>query len=181
VPADLSRSQRWGGNVAKYDAGGRQGLTPWQKPLYTYQLGFTNVTSTKRDQIVSLVNSVKGTVYPFWFADPYDAVGSAMVVRSGITTGSVRVFDTNSFSIRPASLQVSTLFSALSGYVTNGTEFNYNMESGYVVLVTKSSTDVWGVRSLSTLFKKCFFDEDYTDQSRLWSIWNTGLVFEERL
>ena len=181
VPADLSRSNRWGGNVAKYDSGARQGLTPWQKPLYTYQLGFTNIGSTQRDLIVTLVNSVRGTIYPFWFPDPTDAVNSAMVVRSGITTGSVRVFDTNSFVVRPASLQVSTLFSALSGYVTNGVNYNYNMESGYVVLVTKASTDVWGVRSLTTLFKKCFFEEDYADQSRLWSIWNTGLRFEERL
>jgi hypothetical protein len=181
VPADLSRAIRWGGNHARYDSGAAQGLTPYAKPLYDYGLGFRNINETKRDQIVSLTNSVKGKTFPFWFPDPYDYVNSNLVVESGIAAGSVFIYDLNSFQIRPASLQVQTLSSALSGYVTNGTEFNYHMESGYITLVTKASTDVWGVRSLFTLFKKCFFKRDYSDQSQLWNIWQSGLEFSEQL
>ena len=181
VPADLKREHKWGTNQVRYDSGARQGMTPYARPLYAYELDFQNMQPAKRDQVISIVNSCKGMTYPFWFADPYDYVNSALVVRSGISAGSVQVFDTNSFQIRPASLQVSTLHSALSGYVTNGTEFSYNMESGFITITTKASTDVWGVRSLYTLFKKCFFDRDYSDSSRLWGSWQSGIQFSESL
>lgn len=179
VPADLNRRVRWGGNTARYDSGAKQGLTPFTQPLYTYDLNFQNMNPSKRDLILTLINSVRGTVSPFWFPDPTDAVNSVMVVRSGITTGSVRVFDLNSFYIRPHTTDVATLFSSLSGFVSNGAEYSYNVTSGFVTVNTKAATDVWGARSLDTLLKKCSFTDDYGDSTRLFGIWNTGMRFEE--
>lgn len=182
VPANLNRDFNWNTNKVKYDSGARQGLTPFSRPLYRYQLGFQNILAAKRDQIVSLVNSVQGATGTFWFPDPYDYVNSVMVVRSGITNAAtVQVFDTNSFLLQPASLQVQTLASATSGFVTNGAEFSYNMESGWMTVNTKATADVWGARSLNVLFKKCSFEKDYSDASQLWGVWGAALTFEEHL
>lgn len=182
VPADMQRDMFWNTNVVKYDSGARQGLTPFAQPLYRYRLNFKNIMQTKREQLTGLVNSVQGTTGSFWFPDPNDYVNSCLVVRSGLTNAAtVQVFDTNSFTIRPASLQVQTLASATSGFVTNGAEFSYNMESGWMTVNTKATTDVWGVRSLTTLFKKCSFSQNYGDSSQLWQVYASGLQFEEHL
>lgn len=170
----------WGGNTARYDSGAKQGLTPFRQPLYKYDLGFTNINSTKQAQIISLINSVRGTVSPFWFPDPFDYVGSVLAVASGVTTGSVRLFDLNSFYIRPHTTDVATLFSSLSGYVSNGAEYSYNIDSGFITISTKAVIDVWGARSLDTLMKKCSFTQDYSESTRLWGIWNTRMTFEEQ-
>jgi hypothetical protein len=149
--------------------------------MYQYQLSFKTMAPAKRDLLMSLVNSVKGTLKPFWFADPYDYVNSAETVGSGITTGSAFITDQFGYYIRPYSTQVATLFSSLSGYVSNGNEYSYNVDSGMISITTKNTSDIWGVRSLTILLHKCSFDRDYSDVSRLWEIWNANISFTEQL
>jgi hypothetical protein len=70
------------------------------------------------------------------------------------------------------------LFSALSGYVTLGTNYNYNQDDGILTLVTKASTDVWGVRS-AEYYRKVAFDQPYREVARRWNIFGVTLSIQE--
>lgn len=181
VPADFGRTINWGGNSVKFDSGVRQANTAFVRPMYNYNMNFRNMPPEKRELILTLVQSVRGRIFPFWFPDPYDYVNSAQLVSSGVTVGSFNVVNEYGHSIRPSSTQVSTLYSTLSGYVSRNVHYTYNFNSAFITVISKNSTDVWAVKSLSGLFKKCSFDSNYSDTAVLWNIWNANINFTEQL
>lgn len=181
VPADFRRTINWGGSKVKFDSGARQSNTGFVRPMYSYDMGFKNMPPAKRDQLLTLVQSVRGTIDPFWFPDPYDSVNSAQTVGTGITAGSANILNQYGHLIRPTSVQVSTLYSTLSGYVTRGTHYTYNLNSAFITITTKNTGDTWAVQSLGGLFKKCSFDQDYSDTGVLWNIWGANIAFTEQL
>jgi hypothetical protein len=181
LPADFSRTTRWGGTKVRFDSGARQANTAYVRPMYNYEVSFTNMPEGKRAQLLTLVQSVRGTIDPFWFPDPYDYVNSAQIVGTGITAGSANVVNEYGHLIRPTSVQVSTLYSTLSGYVSRDTHYTYNLNSAFITITTKNTGDTWAVQSLNGLFKKCSFDQDYADTAMLWQIWGTSIRFMEQL
>ena len=179
LPAGTSRMKDWSANVQEYDSGDSQGLSPWIKPLYRYSLPLNNYTEIKQSSIWHFWDLVKGATIPWLMRDPYDyAINSVMGVRSGISTGTLFLYDVNSYMVRADTTTVGSLFSALSGYVKLGTDYNYDQDSGVLTIITKSNTDVWGVRSMFYL-KKCRFSGDFNETSPLWNTFNATLQVKE--
>jgi hypothetical protein len=178
-PGGTTRMKDWNSAQQDFDSGDRVGLSNWIRPLYRYTLPIQNMTEIKQSSLWAFWDSVRANAFPFLLKDPYDnAVNSVMGVRSGTSTGTLFLYDTRSYMVRADTTSVGSLFSALSGYVKLGTDYNYDQDSGVLTLVTKSNTDVWGVRSMS-YFKKCFFRGDYKETSRIWNIFNGQLQIDE--
>lgn len=181
LPAGTSRMKEWNSTVQAYDSGDAQGLSPWIRPLYRYTLPLNNYTEIKQSSLWHFWDLTKGPTIPFLMRDPYDyAINSVLAVRSGISTGSFFLYDTHSYMVRPDTTTVGSLFSSLSGYVTLGTNYNLDQDSGVFTILTKSNTDVWGARSVFYL-KKCRFSGDYNEASPLWNVFNANLTIKEVL
>lgn len=180
LPADLGREKSWGDNQILYDSGVMQGDSPYIKPLYRWTVPFKNYTEIKQSSLWAFWDKVQGRTFPWLMKDPYDYfVNSVMGVRSGITNAAtLQVFDTNSYSVRPDTLYIGSLFSTLSGYVRLGIEYGIEQDTGILTVNTKAVTDVWGVRSLF-YFKKCTFRAPYQEKSPLWNIFNTDFTIWE--
>lgn len=180
LPAGTERFKSWGESDVLYDSGERQGLSPYIKPLYEYSLPLHNYTEIKQSSLWAFWDSVKGRTSPWLMKDPYDyIVNSVMGVRSGITNAAtVFIFDTNSYMVRPDTTTIGSMFSTLSGYVRNGFEYSLDQDTGLVVVNTKATTDVWGVRSMQ-YYKKVKFASDFKETSPMWNIFNATLQVKE--
>lgn len=181
LPGGTSRMKDWNAGVQEYDSGDSQGLSPWIKPLYRYTLPLNNYTEIKQSSIWHFWDLVKANVIPFLMKDPYDyRVQSVLAVRSGISTAASTLFlyDTNSYMIRPDTTTIGSLFSSLSGFVTLGTNYNFDQDSGVLTITTKSNTDVWGARSMQ-YYKKCRFAGDFNEASPFWNTFNATLTVRE--
>ncbi len=179
APANTGRFKNWNAAEIAYDSGDRQGLTAFIRPLYEYSLPLQNYTEVKQSSLWSFWDAVKGTASPFLMKDAYDnSVASVMAVRSGISTGTLFLYDTNSYMVRADTTSIGSLFSALSGYVKLITNYNYDQDSGVLTLVTKSNTDVWSARSMS-YYKKVKFTGKFVEQSPLWNVFRGQLDLVE--
>lgn len=179
LPAAITRTWNWGENSVDYDSGESQGDTPFVKPLLVYNVPIKLFTEIKQSSLEAFQNGTQGMTRPFLMKDPYEyQVGSVLAVRSGIAAGTTFFYDTRSYMVRPDSTTVSTLFSALSGYVTNGVEYSADQDSGVLTVITKSNTDVWGVRSME-YFRKCKSTTQYSETLTLWNIFGTTLAIRE--
>ncbi len=179
LPAGTDRFKNWNEAEIAYDSGDSQGLTAFLKPLYEYNMPMQGYTEIKQSSLWSFWDRVKGTVTPFLMKDPYDyAVNSVLAVRSGISTGTLFLFDTNSYMVRPDSVSVGSLFSSLSGYVNLITNYTLDQDSGVITIVTKSNTDVWGARSMS-YYKKVKFTGAFKEASPIWNVFHTNLSLKE--
>ena len=180
LPANLSRVKDWNENVTVYDSGEFQGDTPYVKSLVKYTFPIKLMTETKQQAIWNFVDLVKGKTQPFLMSDPYSfQINSTMAAGSGVTNAATLfIYDVIGYMVRPNTATVSSLFSALSGFVTMGQEYGIEQDTGILTVNTKDVTDVWGVRSM-TYYKKVHFDESYTDTSILWNLFSGQIVIQE--
>lgn len=181
LPAGLQRIPYWQNDDVDFDSGAFQSRTTFLRPLYRYTIPFQNFNETKQALIIDFWNARRGKAQPFLMKDPYDyAVSSVLGVRSGIVVGSAQLFDTNSFFVRADTTTIGSLFSSLSGYVTLGSEFQYDQDTGVLTVNTKAATDVWGVRSME-YFRKVRFKSDYQETATIWNVFNAQLTMWEVL
>lgn len=179
MPAELDRTPYWKVDAVNYDSGAYQAVTPFQKPLYRWSIPIKLMTEVRQSSLFNFWNSLKGRTQPFLMKDPYDfRVNSALAVNSGTGAGSLFLYDINSYSVRADTTTIGSLFSAISGYVTLGVEYNYNQDTGVLTVVTKSNTDTWGVRSMQ-YYRKCVFGEDYRERSIIWNLFGAQLSIKE--
>jgi hypothetical protein len=181
LPAETSRERNWGELTTPYDSGAFQGMTPFQKPLYVWDIPFKNVNEIKQGSLSAFVDAQRGMVTPFLMKDPYDfRINSVLAVRSGISAGTFYIYDTNSFFVRPDTTFIASMASTLSGYVLIGSNYAIDQDTGVMSIVSKAANDVWGVRSLQ-YFRKCVFDNTYRERSILWNIFQIGVRVKEIL
>ena len=180
LPAQMTRKLRFNAAVARYDSGARQAFSPWSKPLYEWQIPWKNINETKQATLQSFANDMFGPVTAFLMKDPYDyRINSVLLCSTNQTNGStLYIFDTKSFYVRADTTTVATLTSNLSGYVSLGTEFSYEQDTGILTINTIGATDFWTVQS-AQYFRKVAFKDDYSDQSPIWNIFNTNIAIEE--
>jgi hypothetical protein len=184
LPAGTDRTPFWQMDENFYDSGAHQAMTPYARPLYRYAIPYRNFTESKRAVLLSFWNQQRrqGNA-PFLIKDPYDyAVASVEAVPFGFATGSgsVRLYDTSSFFIRVDTTTVASLFSALSGYVRNGVEYSYNIETGLLTVNVKNVNDTWGARSLE-YFRKVVFAPgyQYREQGVIWNVFEANVELQE--
>lgn len=171
LPANLQRQQNWGENVVTYDSGATQGESPFLRPLYIWTVPIKLMTEIKAGSLWSFNYATKGMTKPFLVKDAYDfAVTSVLAAGSAtINASTLYLFDTNSFFVRADTTTVGSLFSAMSGYVSNGVEYAYDQDTGLLTVNTKALNDVWGVRSM-TYYRKARMSQSYKETSQLWNI-----------
>lgn len=175
----LTRVKSWGANIVRYDSGMRQSDTAFLKPLYNWSFSIPYMNEFRQSSLWHFIDQQRGEVDPFLMKDSYDyQINSVLAVRSGLSTGTLYLYDTNSYMVRADTTTIGSLFSSLSGYVTLGTNYSYEQDTGILTLTTKASTDVWGVRS-AQYFKKCAFAQPYQEQSPSWNIFGASIVIEE--
>ncbi len=181
LPGGLKRTKKWNGNEANYDSGARQGFTAWKKPLFTWAIPWKNINETKQNTLTSFADDVRGTVDAFLIKDVYEfAVGSVTLVSTNATQGgTLQTFDTKSYSIRVDTTGIGSLTSALSGYVTLGTEYDYDQDSGVLTVNTINAVDHWSNPTTIEYFRKAHFKDDYSDTSIIWNQFSAGVVIEE--
>lgn len=181
LPAEIRRTLRVNANVARYDSGARQGFSAWKKPLYRWEVPFRNMNEIKQNTLAEFSKDVFGPVMPFLMKDPYDyTVASVTLVNTNQTQGStLQTFDTRSYSIRIDTTDIATLTSALSGFVTLGSEFGYDQDTGIMTVNTINAGDHWSTPTTVEYFRKVAFADDYSDTSPIWNIFNTNIVIEE--
>lgn len=179
LPAGIGRTRDWKTDGQRYDSGAWQAMTTYTRPLFQYQIPFQNINEVKLGLLTTLADSVQGTTLPFLMKDPYEyQVSSVLAVASGVSAGTLQLYDTRSFFIRADTTTVGSLFSALSGYVKLGTNYNYDQDTGILTIITKSNTDAWGVRS-AEYFRKVHFANNFQDQAVLWNIFNATIQIDE--
>lgn len=180
LPADLDRTPSWNTDRVRYDSGARQGFSTYARPLWEYDVSFSNMNEVKEAVLVTFIHSVRGMTDPFLMKDPYDfRVNSVVAVRSGITNAATLfLYDTRSYQMRVDTFSIGSLFSSLSGYVRLGVEYGYEQDTGLFTVNTKAATDIWGVRS-GEFFRKCAFISDYRERSRLWNQFGATVKIEE--
>jgi hypothetical protein len=170
MPAGMERLKHWGEDVQEYDSGEMQGISPYAKPLYEWSLPFQNYTEIRQSSLWSFYDAVKGRTTPFLIKD---------AVNSGPTSGSLYLYDTNSYMVRADTTTIGSLFSALSGYVRLGTNYNYDQDNGIFTITTKANTDTWGVRSMQ-YFRKARFMTQMREASPIWNVFKTNLTIKEQ-
>jgi hypothetical protein len=180
LPANIDRNAFWKVDKVKYDSGARQAMSTFVRPLYRYRIPIPVYNEIKQSSLMYFWNQVKGETLPFFMKDPYDYwVNSAIVVRSGlISAATIYMYDANSFKIYPDTTTVGSLFSSLSGYVTAGSEYNIEQDTGILRVNTKATTDVWRVTSIQ-YFRKCALEQTYNERAIIWNIFGTELTVEE--
>lgn len=178
--ATMTRQKAWNENSNVYDSGDVQGFTNWVRPLYRYTLPISLYTEIKQSSLWAFWDIVRGTTLPFVIKDPYDnCVNSVLAVDSGVTNAATAfLFDTNSYFVRADTMAIGSLFSALSGYVTLGTNYNYDRDSGLLTVVAKATNDVWGARSMS-YWKKVKFNSQMVENDLMWNTFATALTLIE--
>lgn len=178
MPGGTDRTFRWGTSVQFYDSGASQGNSPFLRPLIDYNMPLSNINEIKQTSLNYFINVLtRGPTIPFLMKDPYlFRVQSVLAVRSGYASGSgtLNLYDLNSWFIRADTTTIGSLFSATSGYVRLGVEYNYDQDTGVFTVNTKLVSDVWGARSIEH-FQKVRFVNDYREQSPIWNIFGAQL------
>lgn len=180
LPAGMSRLRDWNEGVDNYDSGASQGISNRVRPMYRYQIPFQNINENGQGSLSSFVDDLKGRTTPFLMKDPYEfAVDSNIAVRSGLTdAATLQLYTVKSFFVHADSTTISSLFSADSGFVRLGVEYDYDQDTGLFTINTKDTTDVWGVRSMQ-YFKKCRLDQQYADTGIIWNQFSVRLSIRE--
>lgn len=179
VPAGGSREPFWNSGVQAYDSGVKQGVSYWSRPLYEYKIPWKNIEATAQSSLESFYNSMKASATPFFFGDPYDhIITSASIVSTGTAPTSFYMYDVNSYRVYPASGNL-TITSALSGTLTEGTDFSVDHETGIIVAsLQPTSSDYWYVSS-AEFFKKCRFADGAQFIQPIWGQFSIGLTLRE--
>lgn len=175
LPGSLTRQFIWNEDVDVYDSGESQSATAYQKPLLLWNIPIKLLPDTRQNSLAQFWNNQKGRTLPFLIKDPrYSQITSVLAVDSGITgTGTLFLYDTNSWMVRADTTTIGSLFSSLSGFVKLGTNYNYEQDTGIMTLITKASTDIWGCRSIE-YFRKARFDNQYNPVETIWGIFEVS-------
>lgn len=182
LPADLGRIWQDGVTDAVYDNGARQASTAFTKPLLNYTIPMPAILETRESSLTNFffgTGNRFGQLRPFLLKDPYlFQVTSVLGVRSGITVGTLFMYDTNSFSIRPDTTTIGSMFSALSTYVRLGFDYQLDQDSGILTVNTKASNDIWGVRSIE-YFRKFYNASPYANTGKIWNVFALNISLKE--
>lgn len=181
LPADTERVRDWASEQTFYDSGAFQGGTRRFKPMWTWEIPWKNINIIRQSSLQALFDATHGGGGPFLIKDAYEfRVNSVLAVRSGITNAAtVGLFDTNSWFIRADTLTIGSLFSSLSGFVTLGTQYQYDQDNGVLTVSTKATNDVWGVRSAEYYRKAVFVSGAYKDRGIIWEQFNMSHTVRE--
>lgn len=181
LPAGLTREFDWNDSRMRYDSGARQGLTPYLRPLSNYSVPWKNINEVKQSAIQSFWNLQKAGVTPFLMADPIDfRVNSVFVVSGDAVTepGSLNIFDLSSFFIRVDTTTIGSMTSNKSGFVTLGSEYDYDQDTGRLTVMSIDTDDSWHANSLQ-YFRKCAFTGTYRETGLMWNQFSLRLSIEE--
>ncbi len=181
LPAGLQREFDWNESSMKYDSGARQGLTPYLRPLNSYSVPWKNINEVKQSALSSFYNLQKGTVEPFLMKDPIDfRVNSVFVVSGDAVTepASMNIFDLSSFFTRVDTTTLGSMTSNKSGWVTLGSEYDYDQDTGLLTVKSIDGDDSWHAESLQ-YFRKCAFTGAYRETGIMWNQFSLRLSIEE--
>jgi hypothetical protein len=175
VWADFDRTPIWAEEVNYYDSGERQGSTAWQRPLYRYAIKASNITEVKQSSLHNFWNQQKGQVTPFLFKDPYDYKANGITQPAAASGSGFYLRQVNSYKVIPDSGNF-LIRDSRSGNLVSGSHYVASLDNGWIqVLVAQSST--W-VASFE-FFRKVAFSDQYSEQSKIWNIFDTTIVIQE--
>jgi len=80
--------------------------------------------------------------------------------------------------IRADTLTIGSLSSTLSVFVTLGTEYQYDQDTGIITANTINATDVWGVRS-AQYFRKVYITRNYREAGIIEGQFSGDIVLQE--
>lgn len=181
LPAGLTREPFWNTSKIRYDSGARQATTPYKRPLMRYNIPFKNVNEVKQSAVFSFWNLQKGTTTPFLMKDPIDYLINSVFVVSGDAVSepaSLGVFDVTSFFVLVDTTTIGSLTSNKSGFVTLGSEYDYDQDTGKLTVRSIDNDDSWTAQSLS-YFKKVAFEAQYRETGIIWNQFGFVLRIEE--
>ena len=180
LPAGLTRAPFWNESVAKYDSGARQATTPYVRPLMKYQIPFRNINEIKQSGLFSFYNLSRGMTDTFLMKDPIDfEVNSVLVVTTNQTDPvSTNIYDLSSYFIRVDTTTLGSLTSNKSGFVTLGSEFDYDQDIGLLTINSIDIDDFWTAQSLQ-YFRKCAFEQQYRETGIIHNQFSVNLTIEE--
>lgn len=181
-PANYDREPLWNSEGSMYETGAAQFSTTYFRPLYNYRLSYENAQDTRRKLIEDFWNGRRGGTLPFLFTDPkteHHFVGS---INTGffVTSRAGRFYDTNSWQVIPMSGSF-TLFTTLSGALTNGVHYAYSQDNGTFAIFTTALNSSDTYRWWGTFGRKCHFEKSFRPASRLWGNYNFTVEFYEVL
>lgn len=182
-PANYDREPRWATEESRYETGAAQFSTTYMRPLYDYRITYENAQDSRRKLLEDFWNQQKGHTLPFLFTDPkteHHYVGSA-VTGFFVTSRAGRFYtDTNCWRVIPLSGSF-TLFTTLSGALTNGVHYAFSQDNGtfavFTTALNSSDTYMWG----GTYGKKCHFDRNFNPSARIWGNYGFRVEFFEVL
>jgi hypothetical protein len=181
LPAGLTRAPFWNTSVVKYDSGARQATTPFVRPLLKYQIPFKNINELKQSAVYSFWNLQRGMTFPFLMADPIDFRVNSVFVVSGDAVSepaSLGIFDVTSFFILVDTTTIGSMTSNKSGFVTLGSEYDYDQDTGNLTVKSIDNDDSWTASSLQ-YFKKVAFESQYRETGIISGQFSVNVVIEE--
>lgn len=179
----MTKTQGWNEANTKYDSGAAQGTTAWLRPLMRYNIPFKNINEIKQHSLQLFIKNQRNGVTPFLMKDPNPLdyrINSVFVVSGDAVTepGSLSIFDTNSFFVRVDTITIGSLTSNKSGFVTLGSEYDYDQDTGKLTVKSIDNDDSWHAQSLQ-YYRKCKFFTPYTETAVIWNQFSVNLVIEE--
>ncbi len=180
-PAGQSMEPDWGDINVRFDSGAHHGTSTYARPLYTnWSIPWKNIPQTKRDTILGFVNSMKAGATPFLIKHHKDfRVNSVLAASAGYTAGtSFFTYDVNSFLIRVDTTTIGSMFSSLSGWVTLGSEYNYDQDTGIMTADSIDVTDVWRIES-AQYYRKAYIRRNYQETGIIEGQYTGRIVLDE--
>ncbi len=180
-PAGQSMVPDWGEIVTRYDSGVHHGTVTYARPLYTnWAIPWTNIPQGKRDTILTFVNSMRAGAQPFLLKHHVDfRVNSVLAASVGYTAGdSFFTYDVNSFLIRADTTTIGSMFSSISGFVTLGSEYQYDQDTGIMTADSIDVTDEWRIESVQ-YFRKVYIKRNYQETGILFGQYSARIMFDE--
>lgn len=180
-PAGQSMEPDWSEHGTEFDNGAYHATVTRSRPLYkNWTIPWTNIPQTKRDTVLNFVNSMRAGGTPFLVKHHHDfRVNSVLVASAGYSAGaSLFLYDTNSFFVRADTTTIGSLHSSLSGFVTLGSEFTYDQDTGILTASSIDATDVWGVRSMQ-YYRKVYIKRNYRETGILHEQYSARIEFAE--
>lgn len=182
MPGGITRTPFWNENVQTYDSGADQGFSNYVKPFYRYTIPLSLYNEIKQAVVWPFFrDQTRGMLRPFYIKDPYDSFSAPVTaVRSGLTNAaSVPLYDVNSYSIRVDTTTIGSLASVLSGFVTLGVEYGYNVDSNVLTVNTKAAGDVWTYPHTVSYFRKVRLAAPFVETAQIWNIFGSALTLNE--
>ena len=182
LPAGMTKVQDWNETDTEYDSGAAQGLTSYLRPLMRYTIKFKNINEIKNESLQLFIKQQRNGVTPFLMKDPdpLDYRINSVFVTSGDVTEpvSMNIFDTNSFFVRVDTTTIGSMTSNKSGFVTLGSEYDYDQDTGLLTINSIDTDDFYTASSLQ-YYRKCKFTSDFTQVAVIWNQFSISLAIKE--